>query len=48
LKFDDARSDVLQVRDGRTGKRVDVIDPHLSADDMDAIQSEVFRVLGWE
>jgi hypothetical protein len=52
LKFDDARrtanGDVLQVRDGRTGKRVEVVDPHLSADDMDAIQAEVFRVLGWD
>lgn len=52
LKFDDARrtanGDFLQVRDGRTGKRVEVIDPHLSADDMDVIQTEVFRVLGWE
>jgi hypothetical protein len=53
LKFEDVRrspdgSAVLVVRDARTGARVEVADPRLSEAEIEAVQSEVFRVLGWE
>ena len=52
LKFEDSRRsdgvDVLFVRDTRTGKRAEVIDPQLTEADMDDVQAEVFQVLGWE
>ena len=53
LKFEDARrsadgSHVLVVRDARTGARLEVADPRLSEAEIEAVQTEVFRVLGWE
>jgi hypothetical protein len=53
LKFEDARraadgTDVLVVRDTRTGRRAEVADPRLSEDEIRSVQDEVFRVLGWE
>jgi hypothetical protein len=53
LKFEDTKraadgSDVLVVRDTRSGSRVEVADPRLSEDAITAVQDEVFRVLGWE
>ena len=52
LKFEDARraadgAAVLVVRDARTGSRYEVADPRLSEDEIAAVQSEVFKVLGW-
>jgi hypothetical protein len=52
LKFEDTRrtaeTESLVLRDTRTGKRVEVIDPRLDDDQVTAAQDEVFRVLGWE
>ena len=53
LKFEDAQRkpdgpDVLILRDGRTNKRLEVTDPRLTEEQIDAVQDEVFRVLGWE
>lgn len=51
FKFEDAKKvgdrEVLIVRDARNGKRHEVPDPQLSDVEMDAVQDEVFRVLGW-
>lgn len=52
LKFEDTKrtagGEVLVLRDARTGSRVEVADPRLSAAEVAAVQAEVFRVLGWE
>ena len=53
LKFEDAQrnpdgADVLILRDGRTGQRLEVADPKLTGEQIVAVQDEVFRVLGWE
>ena len=53
LKFEDARrtpdgAAVLVVRDAKTGARHDVADPRLSAAEVEAVQTEVFHVLGWQ
>jgi hypothetical protein len=53
FKFDDAARDehgrdVLIVRDARGGAVHQVIDPRLTDDQVAAVQTEVFRVLGWE
>ncbi len=53
LKFEDAQrkpdgSDALILRDGRTGARLEVIDPKLTDEQIAAVQDEVFQVLGWE
>ncbi len=53
LKFEDAQrkpdgADVLILRDGRTNQRLEVVDPRLTEEQIDAVQDEVFRVLGWE
>ena len=53
LKFEDAKrladgTDVLVVRDARTGNRLEVADPRLSDEAIESVQEEVFRVLGWE
>ncbi|MBX9583360.1 MAG: hypothetical protein K2X87_23915 [Gemmataceae bacterium] len=45
---DDAGSDVLLVRDTRTGTVHRVPDPRLADDQAAAVQAELFRVLGWE
>ena len=53
FKFEDAvrdelNRDVLVVKDTRGGAVHHVIDPHLTDDQIAAVQAEVFRVLGWE
>ncbi len=57
FKFEDAARghttdgqgrDVLIVRDARGGAVHHVIDPRLTDDQIAAVQTEVFRVLGWE
>jgi len=52
FKFEDAARDelgrdVLLVRDSRGGALHHVVDPKLSDEQIDAVQNEVFRVLGW-
>lgn len=53
LKFEDTRrtpdgTDVLIVRDARTGRRHELPDPKLPDDQIDSVQQQVFQVLGWE
>lgn len=53
LKFEDlARADdgsqFLIVRDAQTGAKLEVFDPHLSEQEIDTVQDEVFQVLGWQ
>ena len=53
LKFEDARrnpdgSQVLIVRDAKTGARHEVPDPRLNEAEITAVQDEVFQVLGWD
>jgi hypothetical protein len=53
FKFDDAARDelgrdVLIVRDARGGAVHHVIDPRLTDEQVATVQTEVFRVLGWE
>lgn len=53
FKFEDAARDesgrdVLIVKDARGGAIHHVTDPRLSDEQIVAVQSEVFRVLGWE
>jgi hypothetical protein len=51
LRLEDARQEgdqeVLTLRCTRTGARYHVIDPHLPDDELEAVQDEVFGVLGW-
>jgi hypothetical protein len=53
LKFEDVRrssdgSAVLVVRDAKGGGRYELPDPRLTEAEVEAVQAEVFRVLGWE
>jgi hypothetical protein len=53
LKFEDAvtrpdGSSVLILRDARGGGRHEVPDPRLTDAQTEAVQAEVFRLLGWE
>jgi len=53
LKFEDVKrtadgNEVLVLRDTRGGKRVEVPDPRLSETEIEAVQNEVFQVLGWD
>jgi hypothetical protein len=53
LKFEDHRrlangSEMMVLRDTRTGDRVEVADPRLSEEQIAAVQAEVFQLLGWE
>ena len=45
---DDAGRDVMIVKDARGGAVHHVIDPRLTDEQVTAVQTEVFRVLGWE
>src|SRR5262249_5736663 len=51
FKFEDARTrngqEVLCLRCTRSGTRHEVVNPHLSDDEMAAVQEEVGKVLGW-
>ncbi len=53
FKFEDAARDesgrdVLILRDARGGAVHHVVDPRLTDDQIASVQTEVFRVLGWE
>ena len=52
LKFEEARNDgdreVLVLKCGRTGTRHEVANPHLTDEQMAAVQEDVFQALGWE
>lgn len=48
LRLEDSGKDRLQVRGTRKGERYQVIDPGLADDELESVQDEVFRVLGWE
>jgi len=45
---DEAGRDVLLLKETRTGSLHQVVDPRLSEQEIEAVQGEVFRVLGWE
>jgi hypothetical protein len=51
FKFEDSKKDAdgdtLLVRDSRTGARHTVADPGLTEEQMSAVQSEVYQMLGW-
>jgi hypothetical protein len=40
--------DVLILKDAKGGAVHEVLDPRLTDDQIAAVQTEVFRVLGWE
>lgn len=52
FKFEDVikqdGKEVILLRDVKSGTRHQVIDPRLDDSEMEAVQDEVFRVLGWE
>lgn len=52
LKFDDlqrnAGFDYLKLTCPRTGSSFEVLDPRLSEADIERVQEEVFKLLGWE
>jgi hypothetical protein len=52
LRLEEARPEegreVLRVRCARTGARYEVPDPGMSDDELEAVQDDVFRALGWE
>jgi hypothetical protein len=53
LKFEDHRrladgTEMMMLKDVRTGGRVEVADPRLSEEQIGAVQAEVFQLLGWE
>ena len=52
LKFEEARiedgQEILRLRDARTREVYQVVNPRLTDEQMEAVQDEVFKVLGWE
>jgi hypothetical protein len=52
LKFEEAKTEgeqeVLLLRCVRTGAKHQVVNPGLTAEEMTAVQEEVFKVLGWQ
>ena len=52
LRLDDSRNEdgqeVLLLRDMKGGAKHRVIDPRLGDGELEAVQDEVFRVLGWD
>ena len=53
LKFEDAKrtadgTELLILRDARTGRRHEVPDPKLPDDQIEAVQQQVFQVQGWQ
>lgn len=52
LRLEDSRKEngheVLILRCTRKGDRYTVVDPQLADDELEAVQEDVFRVLGWE
>jgi hypothetical protein len=51
LKFDDVRTEndveILRLRCGQTRQVHDVVNPALGDDEIQTVQDEVFKVLGW-
>jgi hypothetical protein len=51
LRLEDARREagheIMTLRDARGGTRYQVIDPGLPDEELESVQDEVFRVLGW-
>jgi hypothetical protein len=43
----EGRQEVLMLRDTRTAARHQVLDPGLRDDELEAVQDEVFELLGW-
>lgn len=52
LRFDDVRAaggrEFLRLTCAKTGRRYEVADPRLGESELDRVQADVFRVLGWE
>ncbi len=48
LKLEDAGQEVLAFRCSRTGETYQVIDPHLTEQELASVQDEVFQALGWD
>jgi hypothetical protein len=52
LRLEESRreggQEVLALRCARTGARYRVLDPGLSDEELESVQDEVFRALGWE
>jgi hypothetical protein len=53
LKLEESRKradgqSCMVVRDLRTGQRIEILDPHLGEAEIEAVQDEVFQVLGWD
>jgi hypothetical protein len=52
FKFEEARkegdTELLCLRCARSGAKHRVVNPRLTADEMAAVQDEVFKVLGWQ
>ena len=52
FKFEETRNgggrEVLVLKCGRTGTRHEVANPHLTDEQMTAVQEDVFQALGWE
>ncbi len=44
----EGQQEILLMRDTRKGERFQVVDPALSDHDLESVQDEIFRVLGWE
>lgn len=52
LRFDDLKKtgdrEVMILRDMKTNRRHEVLDPKLSDEAMETVRQEVFKVLGWD
>jgi hypothetical protein len=52
FKLEETRQDggqeVLMLRCLRTGERIEVLDPKMSDEDLESVQEDVFRAIGWE
>jgi hypothetical protein len=52
LKFEEAKThgsdEILCLRCARSGEKYQVVNPRLTEEAMNAVQEEVFKVLGWE
>jgi hypothetical protein len=52
LRFDDVRHDgpqeFMQLKCAKTGSAFEVLDPRMSEADMESVQDEVFKLLGWD
>lgn len=53
FKFEDSRKQpngqtVMILQDAKNGARHEVVDPRLSSQEIEMVQDEVFRLMGWE